>query len=123
MLVYGCAGLVSTLLLGEGYEAAPALGLGLAVAFGTQRLLSDFTPAGRLLFVTHGQLALFALIWAGWFISTIPVSELTRALLFAGYAILILTVPATLVGKFEEWGGHLSPSLAAASDTAAGATP
>ncbi len=103
LLVYGCAGLVSNLLMGEGYEAAPVLGLGLAVALGTKRLLPDFTPAGRLLLVTHGQLALFALIWAGWFISTIPVSELTRGLMFAGYAILILTVPATLVGKFEEW--------------------
>ena len=102
LLVYGCAGLVN-LLMGGGYEAVPVLGLGLAVAFGTQRFLPDFTPAGRLLLVTYGQITLFALIWAGWFISTIPVSELTRALMFAGYAILILTVPATLVGKFEEW--------------------
>ncbi len=53
--------------------------------------------------VTHGQLTLFVLIWPGWFISTVPVSEPTRILMFAGYAISILTVPATLVGKFEEW--------------------
>ena len=103
LLVYGSAGLASNLLTGAGYEAAPVLGLGLVVAFGTQRLLPDFTPAGRLLLATHAQLALFVLIWAGWFISTIPVSELTRALMFAGYAILMLTVPATLVSKFEEW--------------------
>ncbi|MSQ15761.1 MAG: glycosyltransferase [Dehalococcoidia bacterium] len=103
MLVYGCAGLGTNLLIGQGYEAATALGLGLAAAFGSQRLLPDFTPEGRLLMVTNGQLALFGLLWAGWFIATIPVSELTRALMFAGYAILILTVPAALVGNFEQW--------------------
>lgn len=102
LLVYGCAVSVSHLLR-EGYEAAPALALGLAVALGSRRLVPDFTPAGRLLLATYGQFTLFALIWTGWFTSTIPVSELTRALMFAGYAILILTVPATMVGKFEEW--------------------
>ena len=103
LLVYGCAGLGINLLIGQGYEAAPALGLGLAAAFVSQRLLPDFTPAGRLLLVTHGQVAVFGLLWAGWFIAMIPVSELTRALMFAGYAILILTVPAALVGNFEQW--------------------
>lgn len=103
LLVYGCAGLVTNLLMHEGYEAVLVLGLGLTVAFGSQRFLPDFTSAGRLLLVTHGQLTLFVLVWTGWFISTVPVSEPTRILMFAGYAIFILTVPATLVGKFEEW--------------------
>lgn len=38
-----------------------------------------------------------------WFIATIPVSTLTRALLFAGYSLLFLTLPTSLVGSFEQW--------------------
>lgn len=104
LLVFGCAALGSQLLTDGGYgAAAPALVLGLVLLTAGLRLLPDFSPAGRLLFVTYGQMIVATAVWAGWFIATVPATEVTRGLMVAAYVILLVTVPASLVGKFEEW--------------------
>ena len=103
LVVYGSALLGTVLLGGQGWQLAVPLALGLATKVAAHRMLRDFTVAGRLLLTTNAQLMLFGLAWGAWFIATIPVSTLTRALLFAGYSLLFLTLPTSLVGSFEQW--------------------
>ena len=104
LVVYGSALLGTVLLGGQGWKlAVPLVALGLATSVAAHRVLRDFTAAGRLLLTTNAQLMLFGLAWGAWFIATIPVSTLTRVLLFAGYSLLFLTLPTSLVGSFERW--------------------
>ena len=103
LVVYGSALLGTVLLGGQGWKLAVPLALGLATSVAAHRVLRDFTAAGRLLLTTNAQLMLFGLAWGAWFIATIPVSTLTRALLFAGYSLLFVTLPTSLVGSFEQW--------------------
>lgn len=65
--------------------------------------LRNYSAPGRLLLLTNAQLIIVGLAWGITFIATIPVSTLTRALLFAGYPLLVLTLPAGLVSTFESW--------------------
>src|SRR5438105_4263442 len=77
--------------------------LGIIVLGASTRLLNGFTVSGRFMLVTQALLILFGLPWGIWFISTIPVDGLTRALLLAGYPLLVITAPAVLITAFEQW--------------------
>ena len=101
--VYTIATLATLVLTGSSWEALVPPALGLAASIGAHRVLSNFTAAGRLLLVAHVQLMLFGLLWGAWFIATIPVSTFTRALMFAGYPLFVLTLPAQLVTTLEHW--------------------
>ena len=67
------------------------------------RLLRNFTLAGRSVITSHALFMLFAWLWVGWFIATMQVSTPTRALLFAGYTLLVLMLPTMLIHTFERW--------------------
>lgn len=99
----GGAALATWLLAGHGLTVLVPLGLGLVAGPATSRLLQNFTVAGRLLVATHIGLSLFAVAWGAWFIATIPVSTLTRVLMFAGYPLLILALPVGSVQVWEQW--------------------
>jgi len=99
----GGAALATWLLTGHGWTVLVPLGLGLVAGPATARLLQNFTVAGRLLVATHIGLSLFAVAWGAWFIATIPVSTLTRVLMFAGYPLLILALPVGSVQVWEQW--------------------
>src|ERR1700674_4937200 len=94
LVVYGSALLSTVLSGGQGWKlVAVPLALGLSTSVAGHRVLRDFTAAGRLLLTTNAHLMLLGLAWGAWFIATIPVSILTRALLFAGYSLQFLTLP------------------------------
>jgi len=45
----------------------------------------------------------FGLAWGIWFIGTIPISTVTRVLMFGAFPLLVLMVPAALVQSMEQW--------------------
>lgn len=100
--VNGGASIATWLLTGHGWTVLVPLVLSLVVAIAASRA-RNFTVAGWLLLVTHVQLALFLGLWSVWFIATIPVSTLTRALMFVAYLLLILTIPLWLIVTLEQW--------------------
>src|SRR5207248_2280210 len=50
----------------------------------------------------HIQLILTGLAWGTWFVATIPVSPLTRALMLAGCPLLLITLPSGFVQLLEQ---------------------
>ncbi len=84
-------------------EIVALVALSLIVLLLAASLLRNLTAAGRLLIVSHTLLMLFAVVWVGWFIATMPVSPATRGLLFVGYALLVITLPTMLIHAFERW--------------------
>ena len=84
-------------------EVAVALALSLIALATAPRLLRNLTASGRLLIVSNVLFVLFGLLAFAWSIATIPVSPLTRGLLWATYALLVLAAPTTLLQTFERW--------------------
>lgn len=97
------SGLALFLMFDAAWELWVAPALGVALALASHRFLHDFTPAGRLLLVTNVQVQLFGVLWGVWFICTIPISSVTRTLMLAGLAFLVLTVPTRLLTALEHW--------------------
>lgn len=102
-LTFGASACIAALLLsGEPY-ILPALFLALAVDLATRRFFKGFTVGGQLFVTTNVQLMAVGLAWGIWFIATIPVSEVTRVLMFTAYPLVILTLPAAVVQTLEQW--------------------
>jgi len=74
---------------------------GLAVIELTRR--PRFFISGVLLLVTYVVFIPFALGWSAWFVATVDLSSVTRALMLAGAPLIVLGMPATLVRTFENW--------------------
>ena len=98
--VNGAAGLATWFLSSDSWPVLVPLLVGLVVAIASSRMMPNFTVAGRLFLVNHVPLALFAVAWGTWFIATIPISTLTRTLMFVGYPLLVL-MPFGLVSMLE----------------------
>lgn len=94
-----CAWLITNQILG----ALTLLAFGLGMSLLAHRVLKNFTVAGRLLMASNVLFTVFSLVWGIWFIADIDAGVFTRALMFTGYPILILTVFAGLVSTFEQW--------------------
>jgi cellulose synthase/poly-beta-1,6-N-acetylglucosamine synthase-like glycosyltransferase len=102
LAVHLVAACVTWLLLGPSVAVALPLAVGLALAVTANRMLPDFTVPGRVLLAAHIQLLMSGLIWGVWFLATIPVSPLTRTLLFAGCPLLLITLPSGLIQLLEQ---------------------
>lgn len=100
--VQGAAALVIWRLTAAGEAVLVALAVSLATSLAARRLLRHFIGGGQVLLASQILLMLFALLWGIWFILTIPVSATTRALILLGAPLLALTMPAGLVGQFEQ---------------------
>lgn len=81
------------------------LGLGTTlIAYGwAWRNLRRFSGPGLLFLITYAGMLIAFLVWGIWFLLTIHVSPPTRALLFAGYPLLLLTLPSGLLQSFTDW--------------------
>jgi cellulose synthase/poly-beta-1,6-N-acetylglucosamine synthase-like glycosyltransferase len=105
-LAYLKVNLVATLgtwlLTRQSWEVVALLTLGLITCIIGHYVLKNFTVAGRLLLTTNLLFTLFGLLWGTWFIATIPVSTITRILMFSGYPILAFTLLAGMVSTFEQ---------------------
>jgi hypothetical protein len=99
--IYGISALATWSLTGLGWELALPLALALVTAAAAVQLLRNFTAPGQLFMATFVELILFGFPWGLWFISTIPVSPLTRVLMFAGFPLLVVMLPSGLVQMFE----------------------
>jgi hypothetical protein len=97
------AALATWLLTSQDWEMVLPLALTLTATITARWLLKNFTVAGRFLLMTGAQFMLFGTVWGLWFIATMPVSTLTRTLMFAGCPLLILTLPSMLVQTVEQW--------------------
>ena len=64
-----------------------------------------FSAPGLFFLITYGGMLIAFLAWGVWFLLTIPVSPLTRALLLCGYPLLIVTLPSGLLQSFTDWEG------------------
>lgn len=103
LAMYGGAALATWLAGQHILSLVAPLAAGLIAAAASFVLIRGFTVPGRIFLVANTELMLFGLPWGIWFIATVQVSELTRALMFAAYPLVILTVPAALVQTFEQW--------------------
>ena len=101
--VNGYAALATWLLTGRGLTVLVPLALGLVATIAATQLLQNFSVGGRLLVVNYVLLSLFGAAWGAWFVATIPVSTLTRALICAAYPFLVLMVPSALIIMLEDW--------------------
>ncbi|MBC8120261.1 MAG: glycosyltransferase [Gemmatimonadaceae bacterium] len=101
--VYVLAALGTWVLRGTNLELLVPLTVGLSCSLIALGVLSNFRGAGRLLLATNVQLSLWSLMWGSWFIATLPISALTKVLMFAGFPLLILTLPVGLMQTFEQW--------------------
>src|SRR5918911_3149507 len=101
--VNGAAGLATWFLSSDSWPVLVPLLVGLVVAIASSWTMPNFTVPGRLFLMNHVPLALFAVAWGTWFIATIPISTLTRTLMFVGCPLLIFTLPFGLVSVLEQW--------------------
>ena len=100
-----CCTCLACSLLGMGYTWVPAACLAVSTSLLANRWLSDFTPGARLMFVAYPMLTLLTAIWAASFLVSLHVSSLTLLLMAVLYALALLAIPASLVGRFAEWEG------------------
>jgi hypothetical protein len=101
---YVCAAIACS-LAGLGLWWIPAATIGLGVSLVASRRLADFSAGARLMLVAYPLFTLFAAGWLGVFLVRVEMSEGTRLLLLVACGLVLLTVPATLVGQFGEWEG------------------
>ena len=101
--VNGAAGLATWFLSGYSWSALVPLATGLVVAILVSWILQNFTVAGRLLVASVVLLTLVGVAWGTWFIATLPISTLTRTLMFAGIPLLIIFLPSKLILTLEDW--------------------
>lgn len=101
-IILAAAGLVTWLLTDQPASVLP-FGLSLLIAALALRRLPDFSTAGRLFLMTYVGMVVGFAIWGIWFLLTIPVSPLTRALLLAGYPLLVVTLPSGLFQSITDW--------------------
>ncbi len=78
-------------------------GLNLALLLPSVRVARGLSPVGALMLAGNAETVLFGLAWALWFIATIHVDPVTRALMFAAYPLLALTTVTTIVQGVEQW--------------------
>lgn len=100
--ILAAAALVTWLLTHQPASVLP-FGLSLFIAALAQRRLPGFSAAGRLFMTTYVGMVVAFVIWGSWFLLTIPVSPLTRALLLAGYPLLVVTLPSGLLQSITDW--------------------
>lgn len=100
--VQGAAAVIAAQITDAGGVVLLTLALGLATTFAAGRLLPHFVAGGQLLFASQLLLMCFGLLWGLGFTLTMPVDATTRGLLLSGLVLLALTLPARLVGQFEQ---------------------
>lgn len=88
-------------------DASGLAGLGVTlVAYAwIRRTQRGFSAPGLFFLLAYGGMLVAFLAWGAWFLLEIPVSPLTRALLFAGYPLLIVTLPSGLLQSLTDWEG------------------
>jgi cellulose synthase/poly-beta-1,6-N-acetylglucosamine synthase-like glycosyltransferase len=100
ILAASCLG---TIALTHHLGALVPLGLSLVLALWAAQKMPDFTGAGRLFLTSYVAMVVAILFWGAWFLLTIPVSPLTRALLLAAYPLLAVTFPSGLLQSVTDW--------------------
>jgi hypothetical protein len=93
----------ATWFLTRQLAVVPLFGVSLLIAAIVTRRLTRFTDEGRFFFTTYVAMLVAFLVWGFWFLLTIPVSPLTRALLLAGYPLLAVTFPSGLLQSITDW--------------------
>lgn len=101
--IYSGAAMVTVFLTGSAWAVLVPLALVAGATLAARRKLENFTVSGRVFLMTNVLLLIFSSLWGAWFIATMPVSTLTRALMFAGYLPLLFTLYVGLVQTFEQW--------------------
>ncbi|MBI3539458.1 MAG: glycosyltransferase, partial [Candidatus Eisenbacteria bacterium] len=102
LAILGAAGL-ATWFLTRQIAVLPLFGLSLLIAALGAHRLTHFTAEGRFFLTTYVAMVVALLGWGLWFLLTIPVSPLTRALLLAGYPLLAVTFPSGLLQSITDW--------------------
>lgn len=69
----------------------------------TPQLLPNHCWVGRYFFVSNCLFLLFGLMWGVWFILNIPISPVTRWLMFLTVPLLIFTLPSRIVQFLEQF--------------------
>lgn len=101
--IYIFAALASWLFTQNLYGVIISLSIGLVVSIFSDRVLKDFSVSGRFLLSSNLLLTIFSLLWGIWFITTIQVSTLTKALMLSGYPLLLCSLFVGMVSTFEQW--------------------
>jgi cellulose synthase/poly-beta-1,6-N-acetylglucosamine synthase-like glycosyltransferase len=100
-LVYGGAAAGTWLATGAPRTIGLLLVAALLTAAVIRRPLASFWPAGRLLFVTHFQMLVAAVVWGVWFVLTVPVGGVTRGLMLAALTLVPLGLVNGLLRVLE----------------------
>lgn len=91
------------LLSAEAWLVLPPLVIGTSVFVLANRFMPSFSVPGRLLLLSQLGLFLAGSLWAIWFITSIPVSGVTRGLMLVGFPLLAITVMPGIVQFVEQW--------------------
>lgn len=68
-----------------------------------RRFFPNYSAIGQYFFTAYLLLLAFGLFWGGWFIATIPVSNMTRLLMALGAPLLLFTLPSDIVQFIEQF--------------------
>ena len=98
---YGSAWAIALVLGSPVLVASVALACGAASAGIAGRRVRDLSGPGVLSVCTFVQTLVVALPWGLRFLAELPVDAVTRGLLFAGYALALLSLPVGLVHVYE----------------------
>jgi len=98
---YGSAWAIALVLGSPVLVASVALACGAASAGIAGRRVRDLSGPGVLSVCTFVQTLVVTLPWGLRFLAELPVDAVTRGLLFAGYALALLSLPVGLVHVYE----------------------
>jgi len=90
------AGLFAWIFAAQVVDVVSLLGIGLVTSFIAHRVWGNFTLGGQLRLGLLIPGSLCSILWGVWFISTIPVSEGTRTLMYLALGAALVTTLALL---------------------------
>lgn len=70
---------------------------------GLSKFLTNYSLVGRYFLITNALLIFSGIVWTTWFLATIPVSSLTRVLIFSAAPLILILLPSGLVQFLEQF--------------------
>ncbi|MEZ0296148.1 MAG: glycosyltransferase [Candidatus Methylacidiphilales bacterium] len=93
----------SWLVSGDTTAIAVMVSLTLTLLVATSRPMRRFMPSGHAMLLTNGMMVLLMTVWGTWFIVQMDVSFVTKCLMFAGFPLILVTLPLSAFQALETW--------------------
>jgi cellulose synthase/poly-beta-1,6-N-acetylglucosamine synthase-like glycosyltransferase len=67
------------------------------------KVMKNYTYAGNFFIASNMILLFFGMLWGGWYLMTIPVSDITRALMLSSTPLIFLALPSGMIQLIEQF--------------------